>query len=334
MGVISIRRDLMPGFTELAADMDLAALLGTEPFGMLLRLCQLAAPAADVPGSWVVNYSQADLAKHLGYSTNKTSKLLLLLCDAGVLAHEPGMRLGRGLGTTNGRYFITAIPGMPAPAPRPNPRGPKPARDDRKHEATVLTSLPNTALHSSGLKTSVLKEVRPQPPAASQERHYNVTNGGLVSDLTDEYSSQDNNPESSNSPLLAAALARINWDGPLPLVSDPALVAVVATWLAGQQHLANKAGYLNKLIANGDLESFAATRGIAVPKTRPANSMTSAEFVEAKRRYPDWADQVTEAATQVAASRGAPVRMSVLCEVAATIPLPVNTQAQAEGEGS
>ena len=119
MAVTSLRRHLMPGFTELAADMTLADLLGTEAYGALLRLCLAAEPSADLPGSWVIVHTQADLAAYLGYSANKTGKLLALLCEAQALVRERGIRLGRGMGATSDRYFVAAVPGLVTPGPAP-----------------------------------------------------------------------------------------------------------------------------------------------------------------------------------------------------------------------
>jgi hypothetical protein len=118
-------------------------------------------------------------------------------------------------------------------------------------------------------------------------------------------------------------LVRIGWTGPMPAVSDTALVVAVAAWLAGQSGIANKAAYLHTLIGRGDVERFAAERGIARPATStPSTGLTSAEFVQLRRAFPQWADQVTAAAQKVAAERGSAVRLALLCEVAATIPTP------------
>ena len=119
----------------------------------------------------------------------------------------------------------------------------------------------------------------------------------------------------------------------MPSVSDTALVAAVASWLAGQTGIANKAAYLHTLIGKGDVERFAAERGIARPATSEyAPGLSSAEFVQLKRAFPDWAEQVTTAAQQVAAERGCTVRLALLCEVAASIPTPDRVSGQTTRE--
>ena len=323
----------MPGFTDVAADMDLAALLGTESFGLLIRLCHIARPAGDLPGSWVVDHTQAELATHLGCARNTLARQLRLLTDAGVLHLERGRRLGRGMGTTNDRYFLAVVPGMTLPqSPAPTPPGARRGTDPQ-----VDTRLGVTTLHSRALKDSAVKPGAPQPSVPSATAGSTVHGAGTVSDLTDEFSSHDDTPEHPNppavdapggSPLLALALARIGWEGPPPVTDVPAVVAAVATWLARETSIGNKAGYLNRLIRAGDLERFATERGLVTAQDT-VNRMPAPEFVALKRAHPDWAARVEEAARQLAAERGVPVRMAVLCEAALTIPLPHDATAPA-----
>ena len=315
MAVTALRRHLMPGFTELAADMVLADVLGTEAYGALLRLCLVAEPAADLPGSWVICHTQAELAAYLGFSANKTQRLLAVLTDADALVRERGIRLGRGMGATPDRYFVAAVPGLITP-PAPGPRGP-------------VTPLPHTVAVNAVVKASAVQDRGAQGPVPSRNAGYAPTGSADVSELSDDYSSDAVEPEPSTSGLLAASLSRIGWTGPMPAVSDTALVAAVASWLAGQTGIANKAAYLHTLIGKGDVERFAAERGIARPASgESATGLTSAEFVQLKRAFPDWADQVTLAAQQVAVERGCAVRLALLCEVAASIPTPDRTTGQ------
>lgn len=309
MAVTALRRHLMPGFTELAADMALADVLGTEAYGALLRLCLVAEPAADLPGSWVVCHTQADLASYLGFSANKTQRLLTVLTDADALVRERGIRLGRGMGATPDRYFVAAVPGLVTP-PGPGPRGP-------------VTPLRHTVAADAVVKTSALHPRAVQGRIPSRSTGYVPTGSAGVSELNDDYSSHTPEPEPSTSGLLATSLARIGWTGPMPRTNDTALVSAVAAWLAGQTGIANKAAYLHTLIGKGDVERFAAERGIARSATgEQATGLTSAEFVQLKRSFPDWAEQVTAAAQQVAVERGCAVRLALLCEVAASIPTP------------
>lgn len=350
MTLIAIRRGLPPGFTELAADHDLAAALGTEAFGALLRLCHLASPSADVPGSWVIDHTRADLAAHLGVGYGKVAKLLAVLTETGALVADPGMRLGRGMGSTNTRYFLTAIPGLTAPAPRgPNPDGgrrttsvpggsPQPATDrDAGSRVTEPSSAPGLAVVVSADTTPkkrtskngsfengmVYSEtVHPSPMEVLGD--YRPSESTTVSDLTDENSSHDlKTPDSSA--LLARNLTRLGWDGPPP-AADPQLVALVAGHLASRTDLANKAGYLNRLIRNNDLERYAAERGLATPATA-TGIMTSAEYVRWRDLDPQWAEQVRAAAEDLAAARSVPVRMALLCEAATGIGAPTAREA-------
>jgi hypothetical protein len=316
MAVIPIRRGLMPGFTELAADMTLAGVVGTEAFGALIRLCVIAEPALDVPGSWVVAFSRADLAAYLGYSANKTKELLAHLVDAQLLVREPGTRLGRGMGATTDRYFIAAVPGLVTPTPLP--RG-------------THTRSRNTPVTDSPVISRPVKAAPAQPGVPSRAPAYASTGPTHVSDLTDENSSHESDPDrspASTSTLLTAALARVGWTGPLPLTGDVALVAATATWLAGQTGIANKAAYLNKLITNGDLVKFAAERGIAAGPSPEHAGLSSAAWVQAKNAHPHWAAPVHDRAAAVAAERGVAVRLALLCEVAASIAIPDDSQAR------
>ena len=107
-------------------------------------------------------------------------------------------------------------------------------------------------------------------------------------------------------------------------------MAQVATWLASNSVMENRAGYLSTILRNGDLETFAQSKGLAgntrANLERPG--FTSAQYVQLRTQFPQWDEHVKQAAALLATERGVPVRMALLCEVAATIGLPeqVNTQ--------
>ncbi len=318
MGVVAIRVGTMPGFTELALDAPLAQLLGTENFGALLRLCHLAQPSGDVPGSWVFAHNQVELAAYLGCSKNKVASILRLLCESGALARDRGIRLGRSMGATTDRYFITAIPGLTSPTPpgpQPATRSPRPISD--------VSSPTISRLNYSTLKTTPVKNKPELAPVASHTGPGSASDPGhlinvISKDLLDEEIKQPN-----PSQLLKTALARIGWDRDLPPHSDPLLVAQVATWLAHHSDMANRAGYLNTILRNGDLETFAHSKGLTGSSGSERVGFTSAEYVQLRTQFPQWEEDVQQTAGELAASRGVPVRMALLCEAAATIELPV-----------
>ncbi len=317
VGVVAIRVGTMPGFTELALDAPLAQLLGTENFGALLRLCHLAQPSGDVPGSWVFAHNQVELAAYLGCSKNKVASILKLLCESGALARDRGIRLGRSMGATTDRYFITAIPGLTAPTPPVHP-----PRERSPQLIPNVLSPSFSKLNNSTLKTTPVKN---EPELAHTASQTSDGTGGnpnhlinvISKDLLDEEVKQPN-----PSQLLKTALARIGWDRDLPQHSDPLLVAKVATWLAHHSDMANRAGYLNTILRNGDLETFAQSKGLTGNSGSERVGFTSAEYVQLRTQFPQWDDDVQRAAGELAASRGVPVRMALLCEVAATIELP------------
>jgi hypothetical protein len=95
----------------------------------------------------------------------------------------------------------------------------------------------------------------------------------------------------------------------------------------GQTRYANKAAYLHTVIKKGELATFAAAIGVAAPisdSTQTLNShfMSSSDYVALCAAHPDWAELVAARAQEVAAERGTRVRMALLCEVAADIPVP------------
>ncbi len=322
VGVVAIRVGTMPGFTELALDAPLAQLLGTENFGALLRLCHLAQPSGDVPGSWVFAHNQIELAAYLGCSKNKVASILKMLCESGALARDRGIRLGRSMGATTDRYFITAIPGLTSPTPPV-----RPPRDRSPQPIPNVSSPTISKLNNSTLKTSSVNSAPRLSPVASQSAQDSGQNQSHLINVSNKDLLGDEEKQPNPSQLLKTALARIGWDRDLPQHSDPLLVAKVATWLAHHSDMANRAGYLNTILRNGDLETFAQSKGLT-GNTRvgrmgsePAG-FTSAEYVQLRAQFPQWDGDVQRAAGELAASRGVPVRMALLCEVAATIELP------------
>jgi hypothetical protein len=346
MGVIAMRRGLMPGFTELATDMELAAHLGTELFGVLIRLAHIAEPSVDIPGSWVVNQTQLELATFLGFSTNKCQRVLTDLAASGAIVKDAGLRLGRGMGSTNARYFIAAVPGLTVPTPRTPtpPQSPRTTRDTSNTD-TRNREVNNSVLHSSVLQPSALHSVHssPAPVWGTPDSTH------LMNELNDSSSDDMKTPTSKSlTPIpaptptpvgaqtyspLTTALTRIGWSAPIPTDQDPVLLAAVATWMHGQSRFANKAAYLHTVIKKGELAMFAATMGVTPPVTSPAHSssgspvMSSSDFVTYSATYPDWADQVTARAQILATERGCTVRMALLCEAASLIPVPTDTPA-------
>jgi len=321
----------MPGFTELALDAPLAQLLGTENFGALLRLCHLAQPSGDVPGSWVFAHNQVELAEYLGCSKNKAATILRLLCESGALARDRGIRLGRSMGATTDRYFITAIPGLTSPITSTPPT--HPPRDRPPQLVSDLSSPSLSKLKNTTVKTTPVKnepELSPVPSHASDGSAPDL--GHLINviskDLLDEEKQQPKTHQ-----LLKTALTRIGWDRDLPNHPDPLLVAQVATWLASNSVMDNRAGYLNTILRNGDLETFAQSKGLA-GNTRPGGAgsdlpgFTSAQYVQLRTQFPQWDEHVQQTAALLATERGVPVRMALLCEVAATIKLPEQVDTQ------
>ncbi len=317
MGVIAIRVGTMPGFTELALDAPLAQLLGTENFGALLRLCHLAQPSGDVPGSWVFAHNQVELAEYLGCSKNKVASILKMLCESGALARDRGIRLGRSMGATTDRYFITAIPGLTSSAP--------PVHPPRDHSPQPIPNVPSPSfskLNYSTLKTTPMKNKPELAPAASHTGLGSASDPGHLINISNKDLLDDEEKQPKPSQLLKTALARIGWDRDLPQHSDPLLVAKVATWLTHHSVMDNRAGYLNTILRNGDLETFAHSKGLTGNSSSERVGFTSAEYVQLRTQFPQWDVDVQRAAGELAASRGVPVRMALLCEVAATIELP------------
>ena len=321
----------MPGFTELALDAPLAQLLGTENFGALLRLCHLAQPSGDVPGSWVFAHNQVELAEYLGCSKNKAASILRLLCESGALARDRGIRLGRSMGATTDRYFITAIPGLTSPDTATPPK--LPPRDGSPRPVTELSSPSFSKLKNTTVKTTPVRNEPELAPVASHASDGSAPDLGhlinvISKDLLDEEKQQPKTHQ-----LLKTALARIGWDRDLPQHPDPLLVAQVATWLASNSVMENRAGYLNTILRNGDLETFAQSKGLA-GNTRPGGGgsarpgFTSAQYVQLRAQFPQWDEHVQQTAALLATERGVPVRMALLCEVAASIELPEQVDTQ------
>ncbi len=317
VGVVAIRVGTMPGFTELALDAPLAQLLGTENFGALLRLCHLAQPSGDIPGSWVFAHNQVELAAYLGCSKNKVASILKLLCESGALARDRGIRLGRSMGATTDRYFITAIPGLTSPtppSPGPATRSPRPISE--------VSSPIISRLNNSTLKTSSVNSAPRLSPVASQSAQGLGQDQSYLINVISKDLLDDEEKQPNPSQLLKTALARIGWDRDLPQHPDPLLVAQVATWLAHHSDMANRAGYLNTILRNGDLETFAYSKGLIGNSGSERVGFTSAEYVQLRTQFPQWDVDVQRVAGELAATRGVPVRMALLCEVAATIELP------------
>jgi len=324
VAVLTLRPGYMPGFTELALDPHLAQLLGTQNFGALIRLCHLAEPSGDVPGSWVISHSQGDLAQFLSCSRNKVSTILNALCEARALTRSRGIRLGKSMGATNDRYFVTAVPGLTAPEPTTPPTSKFPLHNPAvpmPNHSMLNNSTLNSVTVKKGTELSLVSSQSGDLPAQDVSHLIKVSNKPLLDDVNKQ-------PETTN--LLRQALTKLDWVGDLPDHPNPLLVAQVATWLLNNKPMKNPAGYLSTILRKGDLETFAETLGMS---TRAAGAsaaepegFTSTEYVQLRDQFPQWEELVQAEAARVSAVRGTPVRMALLCEVAATVALPEQTQ--------
>jgi len=185
-------------------------------------------------------------------------------------------------------------------------------------------------LKNTTVKTTPVRNEPELAPVTSHASDGSVPDLGhlinvISKDLLDEEKQQPKTHQ-----LLKTALARIGWDRDLPNHADPLLVAQVATWLASNSVMENRAGYLNTILRNGDLETFAQSKGLVgntrVNLDRPG--FTSAQYVQLRTQFPQWEEHVQQTAALLATERGVPVRMALLCEVAASIEPPEQVDTQ------
>lgn len=296
--MLSQRTVVPPGFTELASDAELAAQLGTATFGALIRLCHLAAPAADVPGGWCTTMGAEDLAAALGVSRKTAAKWLGDLVAAGLLARIDGRPLGRGLGSTPTRYFLTAIAGLTHPGPI-GPGTSSRGKASPGKDARVIPYPVQPAQPSPGHRTARAKA--PTPVVDVSSLHTDPNEAAVPSWLT-------------------RALNDIGYVGPLPPGTlnqhEPAVLLRVIEQIRARDTISNPAAYLNWLLRAGP---SAVTDFLAdAPQAEP-DRMDLDEYLRLRGAFPAWDHHVQRLAATKAAETGVNLDLKVILQVAAVV---------------
>lgn len=299
--MLSQRTVVPPGFTELASDSELSAQLGPTLFGVLLRLCHLAEPSPDVPGGWCTTAGRDELAQHLGASPKTAAKWLADLQRAGLISRVDGKPLGRGLGATPTRYFITAIPGLTDPSPI-RPGRFSPGKLSLGKNATVI-SYPAKSPHPSPSPTYAREEL-PDP----------------VVDVSQSTQDQARTPQ-----WLTGALSSIGFIGNLPAditaSVDPATVLQVIEAIKDREGITSPARYLNWLLRQGPTAVADFLAGDPNSEIETPALMDTQEYLRLRAEHPAWDEQVHATASELAKQIGAPLDLRVILQAAAATPL-------------
>lgn len=306
--MLSQRTVVPPGFAELASDAELAAQLGTQLFGALLRLCHLAEPARDVPGGWSTTMSAEDLATALGVTRKTAAKWCADLVAAGLLARVDGKRLGRGLGATPTRYFVTAIAGLTVPSP---PSGNTPGRF-------------SPGKVSPGKKAQVIAYPAhagraPQPVALVESPSPDV----VVDVLLEK--TQHTDPDAPVPAWLSEALRQIGFVGQLPAASaelPPDVLMRVIEAVRTRSGITSRPRYLNWLLRAGpsSIEAFLADEP-SPEEERAEPLMASEEYVALSAQHPQWRETVLARAGEEAAAQGVGMDLRMVLRAAAATPV-------------
>lgn len=308
--MLSQRTVVPPGFAELASDAELAGQLGTALFGALLRLCHLAEPAADVPGGWSTTTSADGLAAALGVSRKTAARWCADLVAAGLLARVDGKRLGRGLGATPTRYFITAIAGLTVPTlppPRHTPGRFSPGNSSPGKSAQVI------AYPVHGVRaTQLVRNTAPDGPHP-------------VVDVLLE-GTQHTAPEPAVPSWLRDALHQLGYVGELPAaitrdVPAETLMRVIEA-VRSRPGITSGPKYLNWLMRSGPaaMETFLAA-GTTADSDPVEDLMTPEDYMRLGEQHPAWKARVLENAGAEAASRGAGLDLRAVLRAAITTSL-------------
>jgi len=314
--MLSQRTVVPPGFAELAADAQLAAQLGTVTFGALVRLCHLAEPSADVPGGWCTTIGAEELAEALGVSRKTAAKWLSDLQSAGLVAKVPGRPLGRGLGSTPTRYFITAIAGLTHPGPSGDPH--RPGRVSRGKVST-------------GKDAQVIAYPVQRTPASVTAT---IAMPNEPAPVVDVSSSTHQTADPDTPTWLSDALRSIGFIGPLPAgtlaAHDAATVLRVVEQIRSRPSISSPAAYLNWLLRSGGsaVSDFLAD-GPHEGEPKP-ELMGVEKYLQLRSAFPAWADQVHQRAAASAQAAGVKVDLKVILAAAATVDV---TDARVAGEG-
>lgn len=307
--MLSQRTVVPPGFPELASDAELAGQLGTSLFGALLRLCHLAEPSRDIPGGWCTTLSADALAAALGVTRKTAAKWCADLVAAGLLARVDGRRLGRGLGATPTRYFITAIAGLtvPSPDPRNTPGSSSRGKSSPENNAQVIAY---PAIAAPAVGTPVYARAESPDPVVDVS-------------LTNTHHA---NPDVPAPTWLTEALRQIGFIGPLPetIIRDvPAdkLMRVLEA-LRTRTGIDSPPRYLHWLLRSGPdaIDAFLADAPPSVDSAHEP-TMSTAEYVALSDRFPRWKAAVLADAEVDAAARGVAVDLRVVLRAATALAL-------------
>ena len=292
-----------PGFTELASDSELAAQLGPTLFGVLLRLCHLAKPSSDVPGGWCTTAGRDDLAAQLSTSPKTAARWLRDLQAAGLIARVDGRPLGRGLGSTSTRYFLTAIAGLTDPSPN-RPGRFSPGKVSPGKNATVI-SYPAKASNPSR-EPSYAREIIPDP-------------------VVDVFKSTQDHATTPQ--WLSSALTSIGFIGALPPditnTVEPATLLRVIEAIKDRDGITSPARYLNWLLRQGPsaIDDFLA--GDTSSEVEAPVLMDVQDYLQLRAEHPTWDEKVHAEASKLAEQTGARLDLRVILQAAATTPLNV-----------
>lgn len=309
--------------------------LGPELYGYYMWICLNSHPAGDVPGGWCISLSVDELREAWGIGEGKTRGILRDLVRMRLLVRSPGRHLGRGIGTTPHRYFLSYSDRLTHPK---NPDG-----DGNRGVVPLTNRHAITPFDNARLQNRGLISVTNAPHSVEGYTPDLLSPQKLRGDHDDELiqSSLKNHEQAAKTGLskpvnliplpasIKTTLTRLGWVGDLPAHVDPIVAGVLATWLLGQGHRYNNPGaYLRTVLngADGGLELAAELGLITGPLTGPGDNVGSASVVDVMphpdwvRREiddPDWADAVRTEAARRASEAGMRVSMLMVRTVAA-----------------
>jgi len=312
-------------------------LVGVAGLGFMVWMVAKSEPATDVPGGWVVTGSIRGLSGELGWGLTKFIAETKSLHAAGLIEIVPGMKLGRGGGSTPQRYFLTHSPDLHTPR---GPVGGSRFRDSyfgnsqnenvqssgdnfiHKHLVAAPVTLlrensAHTDLHVSEIETST-KSGTSVVEDLQQQQVLGEPKTGASMDADIPESAQAKAPK-----FVREVLHRLGWVGPPPAVDDWDLLSVVGVHLEKERNrFRNPPGFLKKLIEQEGLLTFAQAERLPMgPKDEPSSPvMPFSEYTQKCIDSPEWEVLVELAATRRASASDSRVSMMLKRTVALEIP--------------
>lgn len=332
-------KDSPPPFVP---DPDLVQLIGVDGLGLMVWLVGRAEPATDYPGGFCVSGSVRDLCTQVGWHHTKFAGQMKALHAMGLVWIQPGMRFGRGGGSTPQRYFVLHSPDLTSPGPNrgsrftdvfnrdvqnqhPQSSGDNVVHRDRRH-LIAAPFIDGEALEPDDgtMEMSGFGMSSKSDDVLLTSHHQQVPVGGAET-RTSKIGDVRPTVEAIAPPFAVNALKAVGWVGAPPAVDDWDLLAAVALHIASQKdRFRNPAGFLRRLVDQEALTAFSSAESLKTSSAEEANETAIMPFAEYTRTCidnPGWEQVVSTEALRRAQVLGVPLSMALKRTVALEIPL-------------